>query len=105
LSSDGYYRCKQCRVESVVRRRRKVKGLLVADAGGKCQLCGYDRYIGALQFHHIDPKTKRLALGGGGVILALETMRSELRKCVLLCSNCHAEVEGGVSRLPDTVAA
>ena len=26
---------------------------------------------------------------------ALETLRAEARKCVLLCSNCHAEVEGG----------
>jgi 5-methylcytosine-specific restriction endonuclease McrA len=104
LSGDGYYRCKQCRVEAVVRRRRKVKELLVSDAGGRCLVCGYDRYIGALHFHHLDPAEKRMALGGGGVTLALETLRSESRKCVLLCSNCHAEVEAGVTQLPDTVA-
>ncbi len=105
LSEDGYYRCKRCRVESVVRRRRKVKELLVADAGGCCQLCGYGRYLGALQFHHVDPSQKRLALGGGRATLAIEALRQEAMKCVLLCSNCHAEVEAGVSVLPGTVAA
>jgi hypothetical protein len=105
LSGDGYYRCRRCRVESVVRRRRKVKELLVADAGGRCRLCGYDRYIGALQFHHLDPSEKRLALGGGGATLAIEMLRRESRKCILLCSNCHAEVEAGITMVPGTVAA
>jgi transposase-like protein len=105
LSGDGYYRCRKCHVESVVRRRRKVKELLVQEAGGRCSVCGYDRYIGALEFHHVDPDDKRLSLGGGGVTLAIEVLRDEAQKCVLLCSNCHAEVEGGVTMLPARVAA
>jgi hypothetical protein len=68
-------------------------------------VCGYDRYIGALEFHHVDPDDKRLSLGGGGVTLAIEVLRDEAQKCVLLCSNCHAEVEGGVTMLPARVAA
>jgi transposase len=39
-SGDGYYRCRRCRVESVVRRRRHVKELLAREAGGRCVLCG-----------------------------------------------------------------
>jgi transposase len=105
LSGDGYYRCRKCRVETVVRRRRKVKETLVAEAGGRCVLCGYDRYVGALAFHHINPADKRLSLGGGGVTLAIEVLRDEARKCILLCSNCHAEVEGGVVAVPARVAA
>jgi transposase len=104
LSRDGYYRCRRCRVESVVRRRRKVKELLVSDAGGGCCICGYDRFVGALEFHHVDPDDKRMALSGAGVTLALEVLLAESLKCVLLCSNCHAEVEGGVTLLPARVA-
>jgi hypothetical protein len=96
----GAYRCRRCRVESVMRRRRKVKEVLVQEAGGSCLICGYGRYLGALQFHHVDPAQKRLGLAVGGMTLSLETMRAEARKCVLLCSNCHAEVEGGVVVLP-----
>jgi hypothetical protein len=98
LEGRGYFRCKQCRMDRVARRRRRVKEILVADAGGRCRLCGYDKYLGALEFHHLDPKEKRLEIGY--VALALETMREEARKCLLLCSNCHAEVEAGVAVIP-----
>ncbi|MCL2419956.1 MAG: helix-turn-helix domain-containing protein [Conexibacteraceae bacterium] len=96
LEGRGYYRCKSCRAERVVQRRRKVKRTLVAEAGGCCCLCGYDRYLGALQFHHLDPSQKRLGLSYKGSALALNTLRAEATKCVLLCANCHAEVEGEV---------
>jgi transposase/transcription elongation factor Elf1 len=104
LCADGTYRCKRCRSESVARRRRKMKETIVAEAGGGCCICGYDRYIGALEFHHVDPREKRLTLSGNGVTLSMDTLRAEAGKCVLVCSNCHAELEAGVTRLPDTVA-
>jgi hypothetical protein len=75
----------------------------VSEAGGACALCGYDRHLGALQFHHLDPRSKRLHISQNGITLSLETIRQEVRKCVLLCSNCHAEVEGGIVPVPDTV--
>jgi transposase len=103
LEGRGYYRCKRCRQERVTYRRRKVKAILVAEAGGACCLCGYKRYVGALEFHHVDPATKRLSMAARGVGLSLETARSEARKCVLVCSNCHAELEGGASVLPSKV--
>src|SRR5829696_1842486 len=52
LDNRGIYRCLRCRSEAVARRRRRLKEVLVSDAGGRCSICGYDRYIGALQFHH-----------------------------------------------------
>ena len=45
LEGRGYYRCKRCRSEGVARRRRKVKQMLVAEAGGCCVVCGYDRCL------------------------------------------------------------
>jgi transposase len=105
LEGRGYYRCKLCRTEQVIRHRRRLKQLLVAEAGGACALCGYGRHLGALQFHHLDPRSKRLHISQNGITLSLDTIRAEVRKCVLLCSNCHAEVEGGVASVPDTVSA
>ncbi len=93
LDGRGYYRCRRCRAEAVTRRRRKMKRILVEEAGGRCSRCGYSRTMRALHFHHVDPSTKRLELNAKGVALSLETLRAEAQKCVLLCSNCHAEVE------------
>jgi hypothetical protein len=62
-------------------------------------LCGYDRSPAALQFHHVDPKEKVFSLSRRGVTIALEAARAEAAKCVLLCANCHAEVEGGFAVL------
>jgi transposase len=96
----GYYRCVRCRVESVAKHRRGLKDLLVQEAGGRCAICGYDRHPRALEFHHVDPGAKTFALSQRGVTLSVESMRSEARKCVLLCSNCHAELEAGALTLP-----
>lgn len=98
--NDTAWRCTQCRSEQVSRRRRQVKAILVAEAGGACILCGYDRHARALEFHHVDPSTKSFGVASVGVSLSLARARAEARKCVLLCSNCHAEVESGVVTLP-----
>jgi hypothetical protein len=81
--------------------RRDAKRRLLAEAGGRCRLCGYDRYAGALEFHHLDPALKSFGLSVRGITRSLESLRDEARKCVLLCSNCHAEVEAGVATLKE----
>jgi transposase len=100
LEARGYYRCRRCRSEAVVRRRRKVKEILVREAGGRCAICGYDRSLAALEFHHVDPTQKEFQLAQQGMARSLDRMRAEAQKCVLLCSNCHAEVEHGSATLP-----
>jgi transposase len=104
LEGRGYYRCKRCRSERVAARRRNAKVLLVGEAGGRCCLCGYDRYIGALEFHHLDPSEKRFEINTSGATVSLDALRAEARKCVLLCSNCHSEVENGMASVPGTVS-
>jgi Homeodomain-like domain len=94
------WRCLRCRSEAVTRRRQKVKDILVREAGGRCARCGYDRHVGALEFHHLDPVDKRFSLSQMGVARALDRAREEAGKCVLLCANCHAEVEAGMARVP-----
>jgi predicted transcriptional regulator len=102
LDSRGSWRCNQCRAEGVAARRRKVKEILVEEAGGECAICGYNRHVAALHFHHLDPSSKSFAIAHEGVTRAIDTMRKEVKKCVLLCATCHAEVEAGVATLPTT---
>jgi transposase len=97
--SDGRFRCARCRSEAVSKRRRSVKQILVEEAGGGCVLCGYSRCHRALEFHHLDPPEKRFQLASGWTP-SLAKLQAEARKCVLLCSNCHAEVEAGIATVP-----
>lgn len=101
LEGRGYYRCKRCRSAAVAKRRRTVKQKLVDEAGGACILCGYGRWIGAMQFHHVEPDTKEFHIAQRGHSRSLARSRAEIRKCVLLCANCHAEVEGKFATLPE----
>jgi AcrR family transcriptional regulator len=91
------YKCVSCLKEAVTEYRRRVKRILVSEAGGCCQRCGFAEHPAALQFHHVDPATKLFSLSAAGISRSLERARAEARKCVLLCSNCHALVEAGVA--------
>jgi hypothetical protein len=99
LEGRGYYRCKLCRQERVGEWRRRVKHRLVTEAGGRCARCGYDRCVAALHFHHLDPRQKSFALSRRGATRSFAEARAEAAKCVLLCANCHAEVESGYGDL------
>lgn len=67
--------------------------------GGRCELCGYCRNIRALTFHHVDRETKAFTFAGSHN-RSWRALKTELAKCVLLCKNCHAEVEDGMIQLP-----
>ena len=63
--------------------------------GGQCRVCGYNRCMSALSFHHLDPNEKDFGIAQA-CALSWEKVKRELDKCVLLCGNCHAEVHEGV---------
>ena len=92
LEGRGAYRCTKCRSGSVTKRRKRVKSLLVEYKGGKCEKCGYNKYIGALEFHHLDPTQKDFGISSHGNTLKLDVMKKEADKCILVCSNCHKEI-------------
>ena len=99
IENSGRTRCRQCRMAAVSEWRRRTKAKLVAEAGCRCVLCGYDRHQAALHFHHLDPDKKEFHLADTGVTRSIERLRREVEKCVLLCGNCHAEVEAGFTEL------
>jgi cytochrome c553 len=96
---DGRVRCKRCVGEAVTRRHQRVKRTLVEEAGGRCAVCGYDRVMINLHFHHVNPSAKSfsITMGRGKSIAAY---RDEARKCVLVCANCHGEMEAGLIPSP-----
>ena len=87
-------------IKAVAKRRKKIKELTVEYKGGKCQICTYSKCIGALELHHIDPTKKSFGIGDKGYTRSWEKVRDEVDKCILLCANCHREVESGITQLP-----
>lgn len=86
------YRCKKCGVDAVNKRRRRIKEKAVEYKGGKCEICSYNKNIGALQFHHLDPSKKDFAISHKGYSTNWDKVKQELDKCMLVCANCHFEI-------------
>jgi hypothetical protein len=93
------YRCKRCVGEAVTRRHRRIRAMLIAEAGGRCAVCGYGRCSINLHFHHVDPSAKSFEMHRG-VGKSLAAFRDEAKKCVLVCANCHGEIEVGLVESP-----
>lgn len=76
------------------RERALVRKLeIIKLKGGKCEKCGYDKNIAALELHHLSPKDKSFQLDGRHLSnTAKEKIVEEAEKCILLCSNCHKEL-------------
>lgn len=78
-------RCGSCNTKI---RRYRAKAAAIKLLGGKCEKCGWTGDQAALQFHHKNPKEKDFIIGNvankswGRLVI-------EVKKCVLLCANCH----------------
>jgi hypothetical protein len=75
------------------RRNRKLN--LIKVLGGKCQICGFNLFPAALEFHHEDPTQKEYGVATKGTCHNLEADLNEIKKCFLLCANCHRGVHSG----------
>ena len=73
-------------------RRLQLKKLAIEYKGGKCEICGYHKCDGALEFHHLDKDDKSFAIGHKGYTRSWEKTKAELNKCMLVCANCHREL-------------
>lgn len=80
---------KKDKSEYIMRWKKNLKKSLVEYKGSKCEMCGYDRCIEALEFHHSDPSKKDFSISTK--LFGIEKMKKEVDKCLLLCSNCHRE--------------
>lgn len=91
--NDKYYHtyCKSCFNKQVLQRQNEIKIQAIVYKGGECEHCGYSKYIGALEFHHIDPKEKDINWKNFKLRKFNSNFKKELDKCKLLCANCHRE--------------
>lgn len=95
------YECSKCRSDRVAEYRRTAKRTLVEEFGARCCIRGYNKSIRALHFHHVDPSIKSYNLSENGICRSLPKMREEAKKCILVCSNCHMEIEEGITQIPE----
>jgi len=81
-------------------QRLHTKKIMVLAMGGKCTICSYSKCIQALDFHHINPEEKDFQFNR--LKMTEKTwpkIVEELKKCVMLCSNCHREVHAGAIQI------
>lgn len=89
--------------KAVSERRKKLREMAREYKGGKCVICGYKKYSGALDFHHLNPTKKDFGLSTRGLTRSWEKIKKEIDKCVLVCANCHRELHAGIAQLPKEI--
>ena len=88
--------------EDVVNFIHRRKNNLIKVFDSKCCICGFDKFQQALEFHHVKPEEKEFQIcGSNAVTKALEKQLIEMRKCILVCSNCHKGIHQGYYQVPD----
>ena len=99
--------CKECygkKYYSGVAKKRKenhnrMKKQCIDYKGGKCSICGYNKCMASLDFHHINENLKEYEISKMvSSLFEFDRIKVELDKCLLLCSNCHRELHflGGI---------
>lgn len=80
--------CKSCLYKKEAEEKLRKKRKLIKKLGGKCKICGYSKNIRALDFHHQEPENKEFTIGDN-LYRDIETLINEVKKCIVLCANCH----------------
>ena len=94
--------CKNCFKSRMGSRHQQNKDTLIAEFGGKCIKCGYNKYARVLAFHHTDPSKKEFGISKK-LSSNLNKLRNECMKCIILCPNCHAELHIGLWTIEELV--
>lgn len=79
--------------------RRIIKKWALEYKGNSCCICGYNKCVEALEFHHINEFNKDFSLSDRDIKLDWQAIKNELDKCVLVCSNCHREIHAGITKI------
>ena len=80
-------------------KRRKTNLIKLFDS--KCCICGFNSFQEALEFHHVNPEEKEFGLSANSAMTkSLDKQLTEIRKCILVCANCHRGIEYGYIEVP-----
>lgn len=79
--------------KSKIDRRKFISDLKLKNG---CKRCGYNKCSAALHFHHINKNEKDFEISwAANKGISVEKIQKEIDKCIILCSNCHMEIEHG----------
>ncbi len=90
---------RQYLIAAVHKRRKKIRQMAVEYKGARCETCGYNRCIDALEFHHANSSGKDFSISERGYTRSWAKVKEELDKCILLCANCHRELHAHHAQL------
>ena len=83
---------------SIKRRRTNLKKVFHS----KCCLCGFNAIPEALEFHHVNPAEKSFGISSSNAVTkSLNSQLEEMKKCILVCANCHRGIHSGVLQVPE----
>lgn len=74
--------------KKVVKRYKKIVAIYKING---CSICGYNKCNQVLYFHHTDPREKDMRVSQLRTA-SVERIISEIKKCIVVCANCHAEI-------------
>ena len=89
---DRINKCNSCVTKEA---RKALKKKCLEFKGNKCEKCGYSKCMEALEFHHLDPTQKEFEISGSNS-KNWNKIVNELKKCLLVCSNCHREIHSNL---------
>lgn len=90
--------------EKVKLWRKNIKSKIVTSLGGKCSCCGYNKCFDALDLHHINPNDKEFSFGSiRANPKSWIKIVTEIKKCLLVCANCHREIHHGITKMPNII--
>jgi len=86
--------CQVCATNE--KQRRRVKAVIDI-AGNECKICGYNKNFSSVSFHHVIPEDKCFSLSSREISnYSWDKVTKEMRKCVMVCLNCHGEIHAGL---------
>lgn len=86
-----YSYCRKCCNDNRYKLLKRIKLQIVEEMGGCCSICGYNKNLSALEFHHLDMTQKDFTISNS-TTTNIEKIREEISKCILVCANCHREL-------------
>lgn len=90
--------CGKCHNEYTIKLGQEKRRYAIDKLGGKCAICGYAKYIGAIDIHHLDSSLKDEQFRQLRS-WSLERIDKEIQNCVALCRVCHSEVHAGITEI------
>jgi hypothetical protein len=93
--------CGACRNRKTMEQGWLTRAWILKEMGDKCSVhdCGYHKHPCGLDLHHIDPAEKDSSFRSIRS-WCRERIKKELKKCVLVCKNCHAAIHAGLIPCP-----